>query len=195
MRLYTSFVLEVAVGMPVTQHPPHRSRRAARPHRAPALGRTAQTLRGIRVADTRCGEPEVCEGVHPLPGQPVPLTPSAERPTPGASDRLATHRKQTAIARHPVITVVPKQHTSQPSSLLWDGPVHTLPQGGFDLLQFLAQPLGNRLPPHRKLALPRLTAYMREAEEVKSLRLALTTPLSPVGRIASTLDQSRLLRV
>ena len=36
----------VAVGMPVTQHPPHRSRRAALPHRAPASGLT-------------CGHPKV----------------------------------------------------------------------------------------------------------------------------------------
>jgi len=28
--------------MPVTQHPPHRSRRAALPHRAPASGHNAQ---------------------------------------------------------------------------------------------------------------------------------------------------------
>jgi hypothetical protein len=81
----------VAVGMPVTQLPPHRSRRAALPHRAPAWGPDAQALRRRRVKDARCGEPVVCEGVQPLPGQPIPLTPSAERPTPGAPDRLAEH--------------------------------------------------------------------------------------------------------
>jgi hypothetical protein len=98
------------------------------------------------------------------------------------------------MARHPVITVVPQPHTSQPGSLLGDGPVPTLPQGGFDLRPFRAQPRGNRLPPHRQLALPRRTAYRRQAEEVKGLRLARPTPLAPVGRLASQLAQSRLLR-
>ncbi len=32
--------IAVAVGMPVTRHPPHRSRRAELPHRAPASGQT-----------------------------------------------------------------------------------------------------------------------------------------------------------
>src|SRR6266704_2900536 len=47
--------LTVAVGRPVTRHPPHRSRRAALPHRALASGRDAQALRGIRMADMGCG--------------------------------------------------------------------------------------------------------------------------------------------
>ena len=34
----------VAVGMPVTRHPPHRSRRADFPHRAPASGSDAQSF-------------------------------------------------------------------------------------------------------------------------------------------------------
>jgi hypothetical protein len=41
-RVQTKLPQRVAVGMPVTQHPPHRSRRAALPHRAPASGRDAQ---------------------------------------------------------------------------------------------------------------------------------------------------------
>jgi hypothetical protein len=49
----------VAVGMPVTQYPPHRSRRADFPHRAPASGRDAQTLLRIRMLDSRPREPSV----------------------------------------------------------------------------------------------------------------------------------------
>jgi hypothetical protein len=90
------------------------------------------------MAETRCREPAFCEGVHPLPGQPGPLTSSAERPTPGASDRLAKHGEQAAMAGHPVVTVVPEPHASEPSSRLRAGPVHTLPQGGFHLRQCLA---------------------------------------------------------
>jgi hypothetical protein len=87
----------VAVGMPVTRHPPPRSRRAALPHRAPAAGRDARALRGIRVADTRGGEPAFREAVHPLPGPPVPLTPSAERPIPGASECSGQGKTDTEL--------------------------------------------------------------------------------------------------
>ena len=36
----------VAVGMPVARHPPHRSRRAGLPHRAPASGQTQSRSSG-----------------------------------------------------------------------------------------------------------------------------------------------------
>ena len=42
--------------MPVTQHPPHRSRRAALPHRAPASGRDAQASE-----DACCTQSSTCD--------------------------------------------------------------------------------------------------------------------------------------
>jgi hypothetical protein len=56
-------VLQVAVGMPVTQHPPPRSRRAALPHRALASGHDAHTLRGRGMQDVGWRQPLGCEGV------------------------------------------------------------------------------------------------------------------------------------
>jgi hypothetical protein len=44
-------VLAVAVGIPVTRHPPHRSRRAELPHRALASGSNAQALCRVRMQD------------------------------------------------------------------------------------------------------------------------------------------------
>jgi vitamin B12 transporter len=41
----------VAVGMPVTRHPPHRSRRAELPHRALASDSNAQALCRVRMQD------------------------------------------------------------------------------------------------------------------------------------------------
>src|SRR5262249_33363086 len=64
----------VAVGMPVTRHPPHRSRRAALPHRAPASGRNAQALRRIRMHDVGFWEPLGGALIHPLPGHAMALT-------------------------------------------------------------------------------------------------------------------------
>ena len=75
---------QVAVGMPVTQHPPHRSRRAALPHRAPASGLTYRhpkvpAVRG-RARVTRvtrpCVRSLVCSAAFPLASS-LPSTSSA----------------------------------------------------------------------------------------------------------------------
>ncbi len=140
-------------------------------------------------------KPLLSEGVDPLPGDAVPLASTTERLAPGAQHAVVKHREQAAVAGHAVGTIMPPQHAPQPGALLWDGPVHAPPEGGLDLVQFLAQPLGDRLAPHRKLPVSRLTAHVRKAEKIEGLRFPLTTPLSSVGRKAPTLDQPRLLRV
>jgi hypothetical protein len=68
--------LAVAVGMPIARHPPHRSRRAVFPHRAPASGHDAQAPEGAcRTRSGTCdrGDPALC----PVPGmlRRVPLGP------------------------------------------------------------------------------------------------------------------------
>jgi hypothetical protein len=63
----------VAVGMPVTRHPPHRSRRAGLPHRALASGNNAETHQRVRMADTRQGNPPGNQALHPSPRQVVLL--------------------------------------------------------------------------------------------------------------------------
>ena len=87
--------------MPVTQHPLHRSVRAALPHTALALGRDEQTLVRIRVADVRGRQPAIDQARHATPGQvmavaaatqgamPQPPHLSAERPQPRAVTRHA----------------------------------------------------------------------------------------------------------
>jgi len=62
----------VAVGTPVTWRPPHRSRRAALPHRAPASGRDAQAS-----ADAGRTPSSTCDRAHP-----------ALRPDPGMLDHV-----------------------------------------------------------------------------------------------------------
>src|SRR4029450_9626136 len=71
---YSSSALAVAVGTPVTQRPPHRSRRAALPHRAPASGRDAQALRGIRMHNVGFWKPLGGEAIHPFAGHTMALT-------------------------------------------------------------------------------------------------------------------------
>src|SRR5207244_2502279 len=67
-------LIRVAVGTPVTRRPPHRSRRAALPHRAPASGQTRRHTKVPAVRDrapvtgrTRpCVRPLVCWTTFPL---------------------------------------------------------------------------------------------------------------------------------
>jgi hypothetical protein len=181
--------------MPVARHPPHRSRRAARPHRAPASGRDAQALRGIRMQDRGFGEPVLCEGVHARPCHPVALTASAQRLTPLPPAGVAAYRTQAAMARDGIGSILPHQHAFQPSPLRRDGPGHAPPQRVLHGRQFPAEPLGHRLAPDRALSVPRFTTDMRTAEQVDSRRLPLSTPLAPFDCEASTCDQPRFLRM
>src|SRR5262245_55034826 len=135
---YHPYGCGVAVGTPVTQRPPPRSRRAALPHRAPASGRDAQALRGIRMKDMGFGQPVLCDGVHAWPCHPVALTASAQRLTPIPHDGVAEYPEQAAIARDGIVSIMPQQHAFEPSPLLRDGPMHAPPQRVFHGLQFLA---------------------------------------------------------
>src|SRR5262249_25948482 len=105
----------VAVGMPVTQHPPHRSRRAALPHRAPASGDDAQTQSACRTQSSTCDREN--PALRPAPGMldHVPLgQPPSLHPLPpassGAPDPLFEGFIDTmglSASLHPCITGVP----------------------------------------------------------------------------------------
>src|SRR5215831_8358190 len=122
------FLWKVAVGTPVTRRPPHRSRRAALPHRAPASGRDAQALRRIRMEDMGWGQPSLCESVHALPWHAVARTASAQRLTPIAQDSVVEYPAQTAIARPTIGPLVPQEHALQPGARRRDGQVQAPPQ-------------------------------------------------------------------
>src|SRR5262245_61843030 len=143
----------VAVGMPVTQPPPHRSRRAALPHRALASGRDAQAWCRIRMQDRGCGPPARRQGVPARPWHPVLLTAAAARLTPVAQARLAKHVEPTASAGPSLVPIVPPEHALPPGALLRDRPVHAPPQRLLDGLQLLTEPLHQRFAPDRTLPL------------------------------------------
>src|SRR5712691_12654957 len=103
----------VAVGTSVTQRPPHRSRRAALPHRAPALGCDAQTPEGAcRTRQSACDRiPRhcvrllVCSATFPLANS-LPSTFSAgPMGRPLFEGFLGTMELSDSL--HPCITVVP----------------------------------------------------------------------------------------
>ena len=73
--------------------------------------------------------------------------------------------------------------------------MHTSPQLDLHLLQLGLHAFANRLPKHQKPSALRLPANMLEAEEIEGLRLTQSGALSVRRRVASELDQPRLLRV
>ena len=83
----------VAVGMPVTRHPPHRSVREELPHTAPALGNDAQTLRRIRMAYPRDGNAPGNQAIHPVPGEAVLVAAALEHLEPQPIHLLSDSRK------------------------------------------------------------------------------------------------------
>src|SRR5215510_12334636 len=93
------------------------------------------------------------------------------------------------------VSPMPHKHTLEPCPKLPDGPVHPLPQGLFALLKLLAEPLGDRLAPHRTLARPRRATDGREAEKVKGFRFPLATSLAPFTCPTPELNAARRVRV
>jgi hypothetical protein len=76
----------VAVGMPVSGHPPDRSQRPLLTHWAPASDHDAQAFRRIGMENVGIREPSACRSVHSRPGDSMPIAASAQRPTPQAED-------------------------------------------------------------------------------------------------------------
>ena len=89
--------------MIISDHPLHRSGRAALPHRAPTLGGDAQAHEGIGMTDVGGREPGTDEGPHSTPRQVVALTATAQHPPPYATDRKPEGNDRGAIHRHAVV--------------------------------------------------------------------------------------------
>ncbi len=64
----------VAVGMPVTRHPPHRSVLEALPHTAPTSGQDAEAFERIRMINAHWWKPRSGKSIHPFPSQVALLT-------------------------------------------------------------------------------------------------------------------------
>jgi hypothetical protein len=111
--------VKVAVGTPVTQRPPHRSRRAALPHRAPASGDDAQASSACRTQSRACGRvsrrcvrPLWCSTRFPL-ASPLLSTPSAGPGAPAPLFEGFVDTMGLSDSLHPYITVVPLGFTVQ----------------------------------------------------------------------------------
>ena len=142
--------------MIIAEHPLHRSGQALLTHPALALGADANAPRRIRVMQHRTWQPKVYQTAHPLPGQARLLASAPQRPIPSASYVEAKHRQRTKVRRHPVISVVSRDHRAQPPAHFRHWIVHSLAQFLFDFLQLRAFPLTHRPPQHRELPFSRM---------------------------------------
>src|SRR5689334_10727975 len=118
----------VAVGTALTGGPPHGSRRAELPHRAPASGSGCEAHVRVGMHHTDLRKPPSCVSAHPRPGDPTALAAPPKRPPPVQADLVPEGRYRVGIARHGVVGDVPLQHPGQPPSLHRDGIMHATPE-------------------------------------------------------------------
>src|SRR5205814_560926 len=160
----------VGVGMPVTQHPLHRSVRAGLPHTAPALGRDDQTLVRVRVAYAWGWQPVSNDLVHALPAQVLGLAAAAQCAMPQPTHLEAEGLNTCSVAGHGEVAGMPGHYRAQVLALLGDGPVHAFAQLRLDGQQLGARAFAAGDSQHHELALPGFAAAMREAQEVEGVR-------------------------
>jgi hypothetical protein len=146
----------VAVGMRVTPHPPHRSRRAGLPHRALALGNNAKTYQRVRMADTRQGNPPGNQALHPSPRQVVFVAAAPQHLHPQSTVLFPKHTDGRAVHWHAIVARVAPDHRSEMPPLLRDRLVHPSSKFPVDLFQFPLKSLAHRLSEHGELAVSRL---------------------------------------
>ena len=140
-------------------------------------------------------EPALDEPLHPLPLDAPLLTPPFENVVPEATDREAEVSQSIPIPRNSEVPDMPTYDGLQPLANFRSRIVHAPPQLSFHFLQLGLHALANRLPKNHEPTLLRLPADVREAEEVEGFRFTQTSTLSVGRRMASELDQPRLLRV
>ena len=147
------------------------------------------------MADMGRGKPSADESLHTLPLDASLLAPPFERVMPEVTDREAEVSQCVPVARHSEVSDMPTHNGLQPLADFRNRIMHTTPQLDLDPLQRRLHALANRLPKHHEPTLPRLPADMLEAEKIEGLWLAQSSALSVGRRMASELDQPRLLRV
>ena len=95
-----------------------------------------------------------------------------------------------SIARHTIVSVMPKQHGTQPLSHFGDGEMHASAELPFELSQFGLHLLPHRLPKHGELSFSRLPANVRKTKKVKAVGLAFTTRLDVFGSKATEFNET-----
>ena len=157
-RLQERYLLQVAVGMPVTRHPPHRSVRAGLPHTAPALSNSESYLREI-MACSEVREISIYDGPKSLPVHGCSfLTSSSQAPVPRFRHKASETSQSLDVSRYSIVLPVALHDTFQPVSCLFYAGMHSLSQGFFGFPYCLALTFAFRLPFQKEASFPVLAA-------------------------------------
>jgi len=142
------------------------------------------------------GEPLSRKSVHELPSHPARLTAASNHPQPAFANLEPKTPETGEIAGYSVIVEVALNYTPQPFPDFRQRLMHPLPKRDLHLFQLGEESLSNGFAQHEELAvLPGLSAYVREAQEVKRLRLAFAPLLPAYGRKPPKLNQAGLVRM
>src|SRR5207247_92022 len=177
----------VGVGIMVAHNPLHGSGRAGLLHPALASGNDAKAYPRIRMTDACMRKPPCNLALHPSPGQMTFLAAPFEHSPPDSSQCHAKVTDRHCIHRHSVVTHMAKQNRAHIGTHLGHGLMHTPTKLGLDSSKLRLPPRAHRLSKHRKPSLARLSATVRESQEVKGLGLALTSALPVFFRMPAEL--------
>src|SRR5260370_24096387 len=151
---------------------------------------------GMRMKNLGFGRPLSRKAVHELPRHPAPLSATSNHPQPALANLEPKTPETGEIAGYGVIGSVALHHTPQPFPDFRQRLMHPLPKRGLHLFQLGEESLSDGFAQHEELAvLPGLSAYVREPQEVKRLRFALSPLLSVYGRKPPKLNQAGLVRM
>src|SRR5512132_4599716 len=141
----------LAVGTVIARRPPHRSRRAELPHRAPTSGHDAEPHVGKRMPEACRWQPKVGQSFHALPCQPADLAPPPERAAPVPPDMAIKRVDRPAIGGNGEVVEEAVHPPLQVEPLLRDRPVHHPPYRLLDLPKFLPQAVANGMPQNEEV--------------------------------------------
>src|SRR5712692_7713094 len=133
--------------------------------------------------------------LHTAPGEVVGLATALQHAPPQPAHCLPEEVDACAVVGHAEVPHVSSNDRAQVSTLLRDGQMHAASELLIELLQLGLHPLSHRLPQHREPTLPRLSATVREAEEVEGAGLR-AVPIAPFPvSLSAERDKTRLLGV
>ena len=110
-----------------------------------------------------------------------------------ASRLIAERPDRMAVAWRCVVREMSSHHARQPAALLGDGLLPASLELVPDLGKLGPHPLRDGDTLEQETSVPGLPADVREAQEIERLGLPGATLRSPLGRVASELDEPRLV--
>ena len=132
---------------------------------------------------------------HALSGGEVPLATPPERTLPEFRHPVAERAECTSVGRHRMLVGETAHHPGEPRTLDGDRLVPPSPQLLLDGLELRHHSVATRQPQEQEPAPQRLAAHEGEAEKREGLRFAEAAPGPGGGRMATELEQARLLRM